>query len=114
MWRMLTSQATDLRIELLAHDADDTVGSARWRAHYTFSQTGRPVVNDVTAMFHFDDQGRISEHRDDFDFHRWASQALGTSGKLLGWTPIVRNAVRKRARASLDKFLADGRPAAAA
>src|SRR5919106_1595838 len=92
MWRMLTSQATDLRIELLEHEADGDRGSARWRAHYTFSQTGRPVVNDVRASFRFAD-GLISDHRDEFDFYRWARQALGTAGLLLGWTPVVRNGV---------------------
>ena len=49
MWDMLTEAPGDLRIELLEHDADETTGSAHWRAHYVFSQTGRPVVNDVRA-----------------------------------------------------------------
>jgi ketosteroid isomerase-like protein len=47
MWRMLTSGSGDARIELLEHDADDARGSAHWRAHYTFTETGRPVVNDI-------------------------------------------------------------------
>jgi hypothetical protein len=106
MWRMLTGQATDLRIELLDHQADGERGSAHWRAHYTFSQTGRPVVNDVQASFRFADDGLIVEHVDDFDFYRWARQALGTRGLLLGWTPFVRSAVHGRARASLEQFLA--------
>lgn len=105
MWRMLTSQATDLRVELLEHEANGDRGSARWRAHYTFSQTGRPVVNDVRASFRFAD-GLIADHRDEFDFYRWARQALGTAGLLLGWMPVVRNGVRRRARANLDEFLA--------
>ena len=105
MWRMLTSQATELRIELLEHEADGDKGSARWRAHYVFSQTGRPVVNDVRASFRFAG-GLIAEHADDFSFHRWARQALGTSGQLLGWTPMLRSAVRKRAAASLGRFAA--------
>jgi ketosteroid isomerase-like protein len=103
MWRMLTSRSTDLRVELLEHEAHDQEGSAHWRAHYTFSQTGRPVVNDVRASFRFAD-GLIADHRDDFDFYRWARQALGPTGLLLGWTPIVRSAVRRRARAALDEF----------
>ena len=49
MWRMLTERGTDLRVELLERSVDGDRGSARWRAHYTFSQTGRPVVNDVRA-----------------------------------------------------------------
>jgi ketosteroid isomerase-like protein len=105
MWRMLTGQATDLRIELLDHQADGDRGSAHWRAHYTFSQTGNPVVNDVHASFRFADDGLIVEHVDVFDFYRWARQALGTRGLLLGWTPFVRSAVRGRARASLEQFL---------
>jgi ketosteroid isomerase-like protein len=105
MWRMLTSRATDLRIELLEHDADAERGSAHWRAHYTFAQSGRPVVNDIHASFRFRD-GLIAEHDDEFSFYRWARQALGPSGLLLGWTPIIRSAVRRRARAGLDEFLA--------
>ena len=105
MWRMLTGRADDLRVELLEHEAQGEEGSARWRAHYTFTQTGRPVVNDVRASFRFRD-GLIAEHVDDFDFHRWARQALGPPGLLLGWTPVLRASVRRRARASLDEFQA--------
>lgn len=108
MWRMLTSRANDLRIELLEHDASGESGSAHWRAHYTFTQTGRPVVNDVRASFRFAD-GLITEHRDDFNFHRWARQALGPAGLLLGWTPLLRSSVRRRARAGLDESMAQDR-----
>jgi ketosteroid isomerase-like protein len=105
MWRMLTGRADDLRVELLEHDADGDTGSARWRAQYTFTQTGRPVVNDVRATFRFRD-GLIADHRDEFGFHRWARQALGPTGLLLGWTPVLRSATRKRARAGLGEFMA--------
>jgi ketosteroid isomerase-like protein len=105
MWRMLTGRADDLRVELLDHGADGDTGSARWRARYTFTQTGRPVVNDVHATFRFRD-GLIAEHRDEFGFHRWSRQALGPTGLLLGWTPVLRSATRKRARAGLDEFMA--------
>ncbi len=104
MWRMLTGAPGDVRIELLEHDADATTGSAHWRAHYTFSETGRPVVNDIHATFRFED-GEIVEHHDDFDFHAWSRQALGTVGLLLGWTPIVRSKVRAKAGARLDQFM---------
>ena len=102
MWRMLTSQATDLRIELLEHTAD----TAHWRALYTFSQTGRPVVNDVRARFRFDGEGLIADHKDEFGFHRWARQALGPPGLLLGWTPLLRSKVRSSAAKSLQSFMA--------
>ena len=104
MWRMLTSGASDLSIELLEHEAGDESGSARWLAHYTFTQTGRHVDNDVRAGFRFRD-GLIAEHRDQFGFHGWARQALGPTGLLLGWTPLLRNSIRRRARSRLDDFM---------
>lgn len=97
---MLTSTPGELRIELLEHEADETSGSARWRAHYTFSETGRPVINDIHATFRFED-GLIVEHRDEFDFHRWARQALppGVAARLdtaaaLGGPPQGRRQAR--------------------
>ena len=105
MWRMLTGRAKDLEVELLERETEGDVGSARWRATYTYSQTGRPVVNDVQASFRFVD-GAIAEHVDSFGFHRWARQALGTPGLLLGWTPMLRSTVRRRARKALVEFMA--------
>jgi ketosteroid isomerase-like protein len=107
MWTMLTSQAKELRIELLEHEADDARGTARWRAEYVFTQTGRPVVNDVRATFRFAG-GLIAEHRDEFSFHRWSRQALGAPGLLLGWTPLLKAPVRRRAAASLASFTQGG------
>lgn len=103
MWRMLTSTPGDLRVELLEQEAGEERGTARWRAHYTFAQTGRPVVNDIHASFRFRD-GLIAEHRDEFDFYRWARQALGPVGLLLGWTPLVRSKVRRMAASRLEDF----------
>jgi ketosteroid isomerase-like protein len=103
MWKMLTERADDLRIELHEHEAGDEQGTAHWIAHYTYSQTGRPVTNDIHASFRFRD-GLIAEHRDDFDLYAWLRQALGTTGTLLGWTPVLKGAVRKRARAALDEY----------
>ncbi len=110
MWRMLTARADDLEIKLVEHSADDSTGSAHWLADYTFTQTGRKVHNDVRARFRFDN-GLIAEHDDSFGFHGWARQALGTSGLLLGWSPVVQGPVRRRARAGLDEFMAGPGPA---
>ena len=103
MWQMLTAGPGDLSIELLEHEAGETQGSAHWQARYTFTETGRPVLNDIQASFRFDD-GLIVEHHDEFSFHRWARQALGPVGLALGWTPLVRSAVRRKAAARLEEF----------
>jgi hypothetical protein len=104
MWRMLTGRAEDLQLELRAHDATDTTGTANWVATYTFAQTGRKVVNDIQARFRFAPDGRFAEHIDDFSFHTWSRQALGLPGTLLGWTPILPALTRKKARGQLDAF----------
>jgi ketosteroid isomerase-like protein len=105
MWRMLTSRAADLRVELHDHEADRDRGTANWVAHYTFTQTGRKVVNDVQATFRFRD-GLIAEHDDAFSFWTWSRQALGPAGLALGWTPLLQAKVRKQARAGLEQFRA--------
>lgn len=103
MWRMLTDAPGRLEIELLEHDAGEAEGTAHWRASYDFTQTGRPVVNDIRARFRFAG-GLITEHHDSFSFHTWSRQALGAPGLLLGWTPILRGAVRKKAGARLAAY----------
>ena len=106
MWRMLTGRAQDFSLTFSDVQADDHVGRASWTATYVFGQTGRTVVNRIGARFVFRD-GLIAEHRDSFDLWRWARQALGLKGLLLGWTPLVRRAVRAQARSALDAYRAN-------
>jgi ketosteroid isomerase-like protein len=105
MWQMLTGDASDLRIEATGIEADDDTGRVHWEAWYTFSTTGRRVHNVVDASFRFRD-GEIVHHVDDFDFWRWTRHALGLSGILLGWTPIVRNKVQAMAAKRLEEWRA--------
>ncbi|MBV8666594.1 MAG: nuclear transport factor 2 family protein [Burkholderiaceae bacterium] len=100
MWRMLAARARDFSLKFDDVSADDHSGSAHWVATYTFSQTGNTVVNDIQASFEFKD-GKIVRHVDHFDLWRWARQALGPKGLLLGWTPLVRAAIRKQAAKGL-------------
>jgi ketosteroid isomerase-like protein len=104
MWRMLCERGADLRIEASEIEGDSTRGSARWEAWYTFSATGRPVHNSIRASFTFRD-GRIQSHVDSFDLYRWARQALGLKGLLLGWAPPVQGAIRAQAARALDAFV---------
>ncbi|WP_093462586.1 nuclear transport factor 2 family protein [Pseudomonas sp. NFR16] len=105
MWRMLTSRAKDFSLRYDAVRADERTGGAHWVATYLFSQTGRTVINDIQARFVFRD-GKICEHHDHFDLWRWSRQALGAKGTLLGWTPLVRNAIRAQAQKGLKAFQA--------
>ena len=105
MWRMLTSRAKDFTLSFNTVQADDQQGSAHWVATYVFSQTGNIVVNNIQARFVFRD-GKICEHRDHFDLWQWSRQALGFKGVLLGWTPLVKNAIRAQAQKGLKAFQA--------
>jgi hypothetical protein len=104
MWAMLCARATDLKITFSDVQADEARGRTRWEARYTFMQTGRPVHNVIDAEFEFRD-ALIARHVDRFDFWRWARQALGPTGLLLGWTPMVRDRVRAMARRGLDAHM---------
>ena len=113
MWHMLceTTKAKGADVWKLEYrnlNADAGQGSAHWDAYYRFSATGRMVHNSIDAKFSFDPQGRISAHRDSFDFWLWSRQALGVPGLLLGWTPLLRNKVRGQAAGSLRKYLDKG------
>lgn len=105
MWRMLAGRSQDLAVEWHDVSATDAAGSALWDARYTFTQTGRKVLNKVHASFVFQD-GLIIRHDDSFDLWRWASQALGLRGLLLGWTPFVQIAIHRQAIKALDAYLA--------
>jgi len=105
MWRMLTGRAQELTIEVRSLTADQHTGSATWLARYRFGPDRRPVANLVRSSFVFKD-GLIEDERDEFDFHGWAAMALGPKGRFLGWTPMVRSAVQKRADQGLREFIA--------
>lgn len=103
MWRMLTSRGKDMTVVFDGIEANDTDGRAHWVATYTFSATGRRVVNDIHAKFTFEN-GKIKTHQDRFDLYKWMRQALGLKGVLLGWLPLVQDKLRATARAGLDAF----------
>ena len=103
MWRMLLARASDLQVTLDEASGDADGGRAKWTARYTFSRTGRPVVNRVSAMFAFRD-GLIVRHYDSFSFWRWASQALGPLGTALGGFAPLKWKVRRQAAEGLAAF----------
>lgn len=107
MWRMLTSRGGKVDVDLVERAATGDAGSAHWIARYEFTATGNDVVNDVRSEFRFRD-GLIAEQHDTFDLRKWAAQAMGTKGRILGMTPLLGSAIRKNARGQLDKFSRSG------
>lgn len=105
MWRMLcrSQKDKDFVVTFSAVSADDEKGSANWEAKYTFSKTGRKVHNKIRAHFEFAD-GKIIKHRDDFDLKKWAKQAMGLKGILLGGTGFFKKKLQEQTNGMLDKF----------
>src|SRR5688572_2240727 len=103
MWRMLCERASDLRVECGPVTLDGGTARAQWQAWYTYTATGRPVHNRIDASFVIAD-GLIVRHEDRFGLYRWARQALGAKGVLLGWTPLVQGAIRAQAAKALERF----------
>jgi ketosteroid isomerase-like protein len=106
MWHMLCLNARDFSLTFSDVLANEETGQCKWEATYTFSRTGRKVVNRIEAAFEFKD-GLMVSHVDSFDLWKWSRQALWPSGLLLGWSALVQNKVHETARKSLMRFIAD-------
>ena len=104
MWHMLLGRSKDIKVIFRDIQADQLNGSAHWEARYTYSATGHKVHNIIDARFRFQD-GKILVHQDTFDIRKWASQALGLRGRLLGWTPLMQKTIRQRAAQTLEAYM---------
>src|ERR1700744_3146101 len=107
MWEMLCTNAKNFS---LAYSnitrLDEEYSTCEWTATYTFSATGRKVINNGKAYMKFAD-GRIIKHSDGFSLYKWRQQAFGLTGILLGWNSYFQNRIRKRAQQNLRKFILD-------
>ena len=106
MWQMLIVSGKDLRLDFQITNTTANSVNAHWDAYYTFSATGRKVVNRIDAFFEIVD-GKIVRHTDKFDFYTWSRQALGLTGMLLGWTSFLNKKVSAKAMKNLANFMKD-------
>jgi len=104
MWAMLVKNGKDLRVEFKNIREDETGTHAEWDAWYTFSATGNKVHNQIKASFVIE-KGKIVKHTDEFSFYKWARQALGFAGLLLGWTNFLKNKISTTAKKNLKTFM---------
>ena len=105
MWEMLCKNAKDFSLVFGNITAlDHEYYTCDWVATYTFSGTGRRVVNKVKAHMRLAD-GKIIEHSDGFSLHKWSMMALGFSGWLLGWNSYYQGKIKKQARRNLERYM---------
>ncbi len=105
MWEMLCRNAKDFELSFgNIVSLDDEYYTCDWTASYTFSKTGRRVVNKIKANMRIAD-GKIVEHSDAFSLHQWSKQAFGFTGWLFGWNRFFQNKIKNAARRNLLKFI---------
>lgn len=105
MWEMLCKNARDFSLTFDNIVAlDDEYYTCNWVATYTFSKTGRKVVNSIKAHMRFVN-GIIVEHSDGFSLHKWSTQALGVKGQLFGWNSFFQRKIKNQARKNLLQFM---------
>ena len=105
MWEMLCTNAKDFSLVFDSIKAKDhEYYTCNWVATYTFSKTGKRVVNHIKAYMRIEN-GKIVEHSDGFSLHKWSKQALGFTGELFGWNSFFQRKIKNKARKSLLKFI---------
>lgn len=108
MWEMLCATAKDFSLSFdNIIDLEEGYCTCDWVATYTFSGTGKTIINKIRANMLIE-EGKIIEHSDAFRVHNWSKQAFGIWGILFGWNSIFQNKIKNRARRSLMKFM-DGK-----
>jgi ketosteroid isomerase-like protein len=106
MWEMLCKSAKNFLLTYSnIHTDDKEYYTCTWSASYTFSRTGRKVINDIKAYMRIKD-GKIVEHSDGFRLSSWIAQAFGWKGVMFGWTSFMKKAVQKNAMKNLQSFMA--------
>ena len=103
MWQMLLSRNNNIKITFSDIQVQQNKGTANWTAEYMYAQTGRKVVNKISAQFEFLD-GKIIKHTDYFDLWKWTRQALGFKGYLLGWSSFMKNKIHTMTNKLLENY----------
>lgn len=105
MWQMLCKNGKDLKVSFNnIQDLGEDYYTCNWIGTYTFSKTGRKVVNNIKSNMKIVD-GVIVEHSDGFSVHQWSKQALGFSGWLFGWNSFFQRKIKNSAKRNLLHYM---------
>ena len=103
MWSMLLRASKDLATTYKIVEVTDTSATVDWEAHYTYSTTGRKVVNNVRLVLQIEN-GLIFKQIDTFDLSKWTGQALPpVVAQLFAWFPDLT--IRKLAKKTLNGYI---------
>ena len=103
MWRMLCENSVDLDLKFHITSSKNNKVYAFWEAHYTFSKTGRKVINKVNAELIIKDE-KIIKHTDTFNLWDWSKQAMGLTGWFIGWSNFFKTKLHQTTGEMLHKY----------
>ena len=104
MWEMLCKQGKDLEISFgKVKETQTGTVQLEWIAYYTFGKKKRKIKNTIATEIRIKD-GKIIQHKDQFDFEHWIEQALGIPRVLVKVFPFFKYQIRKQALKSLQNF----------
>ena len=105
MWEMLCKNAKDFSLTYQnIQDLGDNYYTCEWQAEYTFSKTGRKVVNNCKAHMKIEN-GLITGHSDAWSLHKWSEQAIGLTGRFLGWAGFFQRKMKNAAKRNLINYI---------
>ena len=105
MWAMLIDRSRgDLKITFDILSINENLSKVAWEAKYHYGKKRRPVHNKIIASIVIEDD-KIIRHTDKFNLWRWSAQAIGPVGSLFGWSPVLKNTIRKKARKALYHYM---------
>ncbi len=106
MWEMLcdSQQGKDFEVTYRILSSEENAAKVHWEAKYIFSKTGRKVHNVIQANITLE-SGLIKQHLDSFNLHKWASQALGFKGWILGGTSFFQKKLQQQTNRMLRKYI---------
>ena len=108
MWSMLLSKNSSIKVDYEILEVSSNSASVEWQAKYVYGPNQRKVHNHVMGYFKFED-GKIIKHRDRFSLWDWSKQALGLTGKLLGWSGYLRNKIQIKTNNLLKDYMENQR-----
>jgi SnoaL-like domain len=103
MWAMMCRRAKNFELTYKVLFADERKAQVAWEAKYLYGGK-RKVTNHILSSLSLWD-GLIVRQVDEFDFARWAKQALGLPGLLAGNTEWLRRKVQVTAADQLNQFI---------
>ena len=106
MWKMLLSRQQGKAFIITYNNikTEGERGSADWEAIYHFGPKQRKVHNKINAAFEFK-EGKIIKHTDHFDLHKWAKQAIGFKGYLIGGTSFFKRKLNQQTVGLLNQYI---------